>query len=88
MPNIKFNKKENYLLILVSLIGAFLYFYNLGSIPPGLYLDEAGTGYNAYSILKTGKDEYGHFLPLSIKSFGDWKLPMSVYLTIPFTCIV
>lgn len=63
----------------------FLRLWQLDRIPPGLNRDEASIGYTAWSILKTGQDEYGHFLPLSIKSFGDWKLPMSVYLTIPFT---
>lgn len=65
----------------------FLRLWQLDRIPPGLNRDEASIGYTAWSILKTGKDEYGHFLPLSIKSFGDWKLPMSVYLTIPFTAV-
>ena len=65
----------------------FLRFWQLDQIPPGLNRDETSIGYTAWSILKTCKDEYGHFLPLSIKSFGDWKLPMSVYLTIPFTAI-
>lgn len=82
----KFNK---YLLISLFLIfltiTVFFRFWQLDQIPPGLNRDEVSIGYTAYSILKTGKDEYGRLLPLSIKSFGDWKLPMSVYLTIPFT---
>ena len=53
-------------------------------IPAGLNRDEAALGYNAYSILKTGRDEYGKLFPISITSFGDQKLPGYVYTLIPF----
>ena len=59
-----------------------LRFYHLGSIPSSLDWDEASLGYNAYSILKTGRDEYGFKLPLSIRSFNDYKPPLYTYLTI------
>ncbi len=55
-----------------------------GQLPNGLNRDEAGLGYNAYSILKTGHDEYGKYWPISITSFGDQKLPGYVYTLIPF----
>ncbi len=57
-------------------------FYQLGNNPPSLDWDEASLGYNAYSILKTGRDEYGNLLPISIRSFGDYKPPLYVYLAI------
>lgn len=82
------NKKNkiilNFLIINGFILSFFLRFYQFGEIPPGLNRDEASIGYTAYSLLKTGRDEYGHFLPLSIKSFGDWKLPGYVYATVPF----
>lgn len=53
-------------------------------IPAGLNRDEAALGYNAFSLLKTGTDEYGARWPISITSFGDQKLPGYVYLLIPF----
>src|SRR3989344_7737190 len=82
-------KKNIYLIILtfVFLLAFFLRFYNLGSNPPSLTWDEASLGYNAYSILKTGADEYGNKLPLSIRSFDDYKPPLYVYLTIPFVAL-
>lgn len=70
------------LFILVVLLGIFLRFYKLGTNPPSLDWDEASLGYNAYSILKTGADEYGNKLPLSIRSFGDYKPALYVYLDI------
>lgn len=55
-----------------------------GHLPNGLNRDEAALGYNAYSLLKTGRDEYGKPWPVSITSFGDQKLPGYVYTLIPF----
>jgi 4-amino-4-deoxy-L-arabinose transferase-like glycosyltransferase len=54
----------------------------LGQVPPGVNRDEASIGYTAYSLLHTGKDEYGRFLPVSFQSFGDWKLPVYIYETV------
>lgn len=45
--------------------------------------DEASLGYNAYSILKTGKDEWGNFLPSIFPAFGDYKLPVYIYASLP-----
>ncbi|OGG08400.1 hypothetical protein A2154_02765 [Candidatus Gottesmanbacteria bacterium RBG_16_43_7] len=66
---------------LILLISTLLRFYKINSIPNGLYQDETAIGYNAYSILQTGKDEHGVSWPIYFKSFGDYKLPMYIYLT-------
>jgi 4-amino-4-deoxy-L-arabinose transferase-like glycosyltransferase len=55
----------------------------LDAVPVGLTPDEASFGYDAYSIIKTGKDQWGHVLPLVLESFGDFKAPLYTYLTIP-----
>lgn len=68
-------------IIFLTLLGGFLRFTNLANNPPGLTVDEVSTGINAYSILKTGRDEYGNFLPISFKSLGDYKPPFYIYLT-------
>jgi len=67
------------LFIAIFFLGAFLRFHDLGKIPNSLDWDEVSWGYNAYSILHTGKDEYGALLPLSFKAFGDYKQPVYVY---------
>lgn len=74
---------RKYLLPFISilLIAAFLRLYRLGEIPNGLYQDETAIGYNAYSLLETGKDEHGMPYPLYFASFGDQKLPVYVYAT-------
>lgn len=74
--------------LLIILFAAFLIrIWNIGSVPPGLTPDEAALGYNAYSILKTGRDEYGKLLPVIFTSFGDFKPGLYVYSAVPFVGI-
>lgn len=69
---------------LILIVASFLRLYNLGNNPPSLYWDEASLGYNAYSILKTGKDEHERFLPLdTFPAFGDYKPPGYIYAAVP-----
>lgn len=75
--------KTKILLALVFCLAFLMRFYLLGKIPDGINLDEAAIGWNAWSILKTGKDEYGKFLPLSFRSHDDYKPPLYIYLTVP-----
>lgn len=69
--------------MLIFLIGAILRFYQLGAIPDGFFRDEAFLSYNAYSILKTGMDMSGNFLPLHLESFLYSPAGYS-YFSIPF----
>ncbi|MCJ7804133.1 glycosyltransferase family 39 protein [Patescibacteria group bacterium] len=76
-------KKENkyYLwLILILLLAFALRFYKLGTLLP-LFGDEVDMGYNSYSILKTGRDVTGHFLPVYLKTLIDTKSSLLAYLT-------
>lgn len=75
--------KSKILLAIIILIAAGLRLFDLGSIPIALNRDEASLGYTAYSLLKTGADEYGKKWPLNLESFGDWKLPVYTWFTIP-----
>ena len=71
--NIK-NKKLSILLIIVFAIIAFIRIFNISKSPASLYWEEAALGYDAYSILKTGKDFHGTTFPLvAFESFGDYK---------------
>jgi len=78
---------NNKLLFIILFIAALLRLWNLGSIPPSLSPDEAAIGYNAYSILKTAKDEHNQLLPIVFKSFGDYKPGLYIYTTVPFVLI-
>ena len=74
-------------LLLIVLLAAFLRLPFLGDLPAGVTIDEAGQGVSAYSILKTGKDEWGDFLPLNPRGFGDYKPPVYMYLLVPSIAI-
>lgn len=77
-------------ILLVFIVGvAFcLRVYNVWDNPPALSWDEVSIGYNAYSILKTGKDEHGRFLPLdAFIAYGDYKPPFAIYATVPFIAL-
>ena len=79
--------KYSFLLLgFIFLIGFTLRFVNLSSIPSGFYKDEAFLGYNAFSLLKTGKDMNGNSLPLHLRSFIYTPAGYS-YLTIPFISV-
>jgi len=73
------------LLFILILIAFFIRFINY-RYPPLLW-DEAAIGYNAYSLLQTGRDEYGQSFPLVFKSFGDYKPGIYIYATLPFVAI-
>lgn len=73
--------KKFFILLLIIVLGATLRIYGLDKRPVGFTWDEAALGYNAYSLLKTGKDEHGQALPIVFKSFGDYKPGLYIYLT-------
>ncbi len=74
---------RKYFIIGIILLGFALRFVDLSNHPVGFTADEASFGYDAYSIMKTGKDQWGQFLPIVLKSFGDFKSPLYAYLAIP-----
>lgn len=72
-------------LIITIFFISYLRLVNITSVPASLYWEEAALGYDAYSILQTGKDHHGHFLPIfAFESFGDWKPAGYFYAIIPF----
>ena len=83
--NIAFMRKL-LLLVVILVLGASLRFVGLGRYPQGFSQDEAAKGYNAYSILKTGKDMRGNHIPLRFTDFSD-KRPYTIilytYLLVP-----
>lgn len=70
------------LLVLIFLLAGFLRFYKIDQIPVSLYWDEVSIAINSNFIAETGRDEYGHRLPLLFKAFNDYKSPGNIYLTV------
>ena len=67
----------------IVILASILRLWQLGNTPPSPDWDEVALGYNAYSIIHTGKDEFGKFLPVVLRSFDDYKPALYAYLTIP-----
>lgn len=75
------NNKAKIFLVLIFILAVVLRLWQIEEIPPSLNWDEVSHGYNAYSILKTGQDEWGFKFPLIFRAYGDYKLPLYIYLT-------
>ncbi len=72
------------ILIFILLLASTLRLWQIGQTPISLDWDEVALGYNAYSLMLTGKDEYGKVFPVVLESFGDFKPALYTYLIIPF----
>jgi len=84
--------KKNYtkiiLLFIILIIPFLVRLIKIDQIPPSLNWDEVSHTYNAYSILKTGKDQWGIVLPGIFRVYGDYKLPLYIYLTVPSVALL
>lgn len=74
----------HFIFFLILFLGAFLRLHALSSVPPSPSLDEVSLGYNAYSISRTGKDEFGTTFPFILRAYDDYRPALYVYLIIPF----
>lgn len=75
-------------LLPIALVLAFsfsLKVWQLDQNPAGFFTDEAGVGYDAYLIGKTGADHTQERFPLFFRGYAcDGVSPYQVYLTVPF----
>lgn len=75
------------LLIAIVILTSFLRLWNLNKVPVSLFGDELDVGYQAYSVLKTGKDYSGNFLPFNFQSLAEWRTPLYLYSSVPTVAI-
>jgi 4-amino-4-deoxy-L-arabinose transferase-like glycosyltransferase len=85
--NYLMGRKVKILLLTVLALAALLRIVHLDRIPVSLYSDEVDVGYQAYSIMKTGRDYFGNLLPLHAQSYADSRTPLYLYSTIPFVSV-
>lgn len=75
------------ILTLIFVVGFILRTVSLTKYPAGFTPDEAAFGYNAYSLLLTGHDEWSapwwQLFIHNMRSFGDYKLPLYTFFTVP-----
>lgn len=74
---------SKYLILFILLVATFVRLYKINVVPPSLFGDELDLGYHAYSVLKTGKDYSGNFLPLHFHSLAEWRTPLYLYAAVP-----
>jgi 4-amino-4-deoxy-L-arabinose transferase-like glycosyltransferase len=74
-------------LIPILILAAVLRILFLDTHMAALYGDEISIGYNAYSVLKTAKDEFSRTLPIQFESWGDQKNPVYIYLVALFEIV-
>lgn len=60
---------------------------DLERVPPPLNVDEAVNAYDAYSLLKTGRDQWGRPWPVTLRAFNDYRRPATIYSAMPFMAI-
>lgn len=80
-------KKIPFVLIAILLLASFLRLWRLDEVPVSLFGDELDVGYHAYSILKTGRDYSGNFMPLHFQSLAEWRTPLYLYSAVPTVAI-
>lgn len=78
---------QKWFLVVIVILAFLLRVIAIDKYPVGLNPDEASFGYDAYSLLHTGKDQWGYAWPLSLQSFGDYKIPLYTYLAIPSVAV-
>ncbi len=78
------SKKFFTMILFILILGAafFVRVYKLGQIPAGVYTDEASLGYNAYSLLLTGKDEFGKSWPVYFRAFSTFQDSLYGYFSV------
>lgn len=79
--------KQKIVILVVLLLSFWLRFWDITKVPNGLYYDEIDAGYQARSILQTGRDYRGSLSPFYINSYVDQRTPIPVYLTVLSTAI-
>ncbi|MEK7526382.1 MAG: glycosyltransferase family 39 protein [Patescibacteria group bacterium] len=80
-------KKYSIVLVGILFLASVLRLTALDKVPVSLFGDELDLGYQAYSILKTGKDYYGNFMPLHFHSLAEWRTPLYLYSAVPSVAI-
>lgn len=84
IKNFILKNRYNLLLIFIFSIGIFIRIFNIQNYPNALNVDEASAGYEAYSILNSGTDRNGNFLPVYLVAWGSGQNALLSYLMIPF----
>lgn len=84
MSKIKCYFSRNKVLLLILLLAACARFIRLGSLPSGVYPDEAYNAYNTWSMMTAGIDSRGYHAPVYFIAWGSGMNVLYAYLAMPF----
>ncbi|MBE7432933.1 MAG: glycosyltransferase family 39 protein [Anaerolineales bacterium] len=79
--------KTHMLFTAILLIGIFARVWEFASLPPGLNVDEASIGVEAYYLYKFGMDRFGLSYPVHFISWGSGQNSLYAYLLMPFVAL-
>ncbi len=79
---------KNFWLLIIIILAIVLRVWQLDKLPVSLFGDELDVGYQAYSLLNTGRDYQGQFLPTYIHSLAEWRAPLFIYSAVPFVWLL
>ena len=85
----EFIKRNKWQIIAVSLllIGILVRSIDIGKVPNALNVDEASSGYDAYALMKYGKDRRGNSFPVYLYAWGSGQSALYSYLSIPVIAV-
>jgi 4-amino-4-deoxy-L-arabinose transferase-like glycosyltransferase len=70
---------------IILVIGFLTRFLFLDKFPVSLNWDEISHAYNAYSLIKTGQDQWSTSWPIfNFRAYGDYPTTLNMYLSMPF----
>lgn len=83
-----FDRRTAVILLPIVLVAAVLRLIHFGQSPPGMNQDEAVNAWTAWSLLNTGKDQYGISWPIFYyRGLGGNNTTLFMYLLMPFQII-
>lgn len=82
------NNKFEIILFFIIVIGSLVRIVGIDKMPNALNVDEASSGYEAYSIMKYGIDRNGNSYPVFLCSWGGGQNALLSYIMIPFIAIL
>lgn len=80
-------KHSLFILGVILALALSLRIFYLNKAPIELFGDELDVGYQAYSILKTGRDIRGFKFPVYFHSLSESRAPLFIYAAVPFVAV-
>lgn len=75
--------KEEVILFFILIVGSLVRLVAIGQFPNALNVDEASSGYDAFSLMKHGVDRGGNSYPVYLYAWGSGQSVLYSYLMIP-----